>query len=146
MHIRNSAQNAPGPPHDNPTVRSNPGCSDLGQPGTSFWVDTTFGEEGARGLHERQFGFEILNASPGICQGINVTALDPRLATGVNASLAAPLVERVDADGELIGEQRYTLTIEHSLTNSESKLRRVLKRHDYLLVVHDHFATKNWTP
>lgn len=44
-------------------------------------------------------------------------------ATGVDARLAAPLVERVDADGQFLGERVDTFSVEQSITDSKSELR-----------------------
>src|SRR6266480_4868495 len=112
-----------------PDVRSSPGCSVLGQPGTSFWVRPALFEQGAGGLDHLQLGLELFDPPTGGLQGVGLVALGSRALTGVYEGLSPPAIKRVLGDPELGHEILDCLTGEHSLTRSAANLGGVVPWH-----------------
>ena len=73
-------------------------------------------------LDHLEFGFELLDAPTGRRQRVGLEALDPGALPSVDQRLAAPAIEGLDRDPELVGEILDGLAHEHPLTGFTSDL------------------------
>src|ERR1700722_2039302 len=123
--------------------RDSPGCSALGQPGTSFWADhLDLVVERCGGLDELQLILEIFDPAAGLGPAIGLIALEADGTSGVDQGLAAPLVQGRTVDRELGDQVLDGLAGQHPFTGLATELTRVAKWHVHLLVGHGQILTK----
>src|ERR1700722_8359778 len=112
---------------------NSPGCSTLGQPGTSIWVDFVLLEEITGRLDHLELGLELFDASPGRLQRISIEALDSGALPGVDQRLTPPAIESLHFDAELVDEVFDGFASEHPLTGLSTDFGWIVPWHVWLL-------------
>src|ERR1022692_4342447 len=121
---------------------NSPGCSTLGQPGTSFWVDIALLEESAGRLDHLELVLEVFDAPTGRLQRISFEALDPGALPGVDQRLTPPAIEGLHCDSELFDEVLDGFAGEHPLTGLSTDLGGIVPWHVWLLVDQGQIVTR----